>query len=159
MAQELVDITKVIGNDVSKLDIVSKEIEPSEEETIKTYFVTKQNNRFFPFPIKGGIVHSNEYNLVESIFIDFDYMFDDTFYTYLVDKYGEPDTMYCKDEILNKKKWKLQNDITSHEIDVSLKECSFQDNPNLIEWKFDNIKMSFTISYKNGITQVMIEKE
>ena len=87
----------MIGKDVNIFNWNLQLLHSEDNSQGRSFILSESDNFFFPVRIKGGIVNTDENEKIHSIFIEFEKIIDEKFYNYLVENYGPPDKIYCKD--------------------------------------------------------------
>lgn len=100
-------------------------------------------------------LYVNEKKNIQSVIFGFPTIMDTSFYEAMVNKYGKPSEMTKMDQITHySKSNKSRNGITSQEINYTLKDCSFEENPLFIIWNKNGFRMKVTLKQKQQLTEV-----
>ncbi len=117
-------------------------------------FMDKAYRRIIFLTDGNGIITSVSISLWEPE------VYDKGLYDSFVEKYGNPNRMYKKDETLTENSDDSTRDkdsITSTSYTYSIKDCTFEDGPLFISWKKPEYDIEVHMNRNRGYTQITFE--
>lgn len=109
---------------------------------------------------------TDENNLVKSISIRFNYVFEEIYYGKLIEEYGIPDSILIKSnqDIINKTKT-VFNENLSHDFSQKLTKSTFDlihgtidQNPLLVIWNIDDFQIKIIRRYNSNINNIIYSR-
>lgn len=154
-----------IMNNFNFLDYLGKSISDFDSEVVlnfedsagKSYRILDSNTKsLFDNPIRSIFLRTDSADIVVSITIYFPNIPNESFYDNIIKKYGEPKSMLKEDVVIAKDEFKGDDNSRATSNSYSTKEVAFKDNPSLILWQNEDIKISMIINYFNRSTKILI---
>ncbi len=106
---------------------------PSHED----FYTLDKPGKFLGKEYLSIFLSVNEDRIIELIIISLDgFIIDKSFYDALVEKYGEPNGMYKRGEVISQEPEKVYDDgfIIGPVTRSTIEECTFEESPLIIAW-------------------------